>query len=263
VLNTVQKGNKRLHSDNSDLRDKDESVGRDMSRLKSQGSAHLAAPGSCQRGAMPYQMQLNLKTKSIVDRCFGLVFLLVGAPVLGLITFLIAMDALFAREPLCIWYGDPRLSGGRFFKMIKFRVIRTTALRRFQLTHPLTAVRMIEKEAENLTTVGRFLVRLQLHNLPQLVHLVRGEMSLVGPRPFSPAEWAEDVVVRISARTRLKAGFIGPYQARHGPAISGTIANRSDQDYLQHIREARAVNVIIRDFTIIGHAVWTLARRIG
>ena len=106
-------------------------------------------------------------------------------------------------------YRQARLGrGGRVFLMFKFRTMVDRAERR---TGPVWA----EWSDARVTRVGRFLRRWHLDELPQLVNVVRGEMSLVGPRPERPelAARIEREIPEFSRRLRVRPGIMGMAQA--------------------------------------------------
>jgi len=114
----------------------------------------------------------------------GLVF---GAPFLALIALAIRIDS-----PGPILFHQTRVgAGGRLFEIHKFRSMREGAeveleqlLELNEADGPLFKIR----DDPRLTRVGRFLRRVSLDELPQLWNVLRGEMSLVGPRPPIPSE---------------------------------------------------------------------------
>jgi lipopolysaccharide/colanic/teichoic acid biosynthesis glycosyltransferase len=98
--------------------------------------------------------------------------LLVLAPLFGLIALLIVLDS-----PGPVFFRCDRVGfHGRRLRMLKFRKMHSNA----------TGGLLTVANDERLTRVGAWLVRTKLDELPQLWHVLRGDMSLVGPRPESP-----------------------------------------------------------------------------
>ena len=109
-----------------------------------------------------------------------------------------------------VLYRQPRLGrGGRVFSMLKFRTMVEDAEAR---TGPVWAARPDPRP----TAVGRVLRRFHLDELPQVVHVLRGEMSLVGPRPERPelAARIERDVPEFGERLRVRPGIAGLAQAQ-------------------------------------------------
>ena len=90
-------------------------------------------------------------------------------------------------SPGPIFFGQKRVGeGGRIFKMFKFRSMGVDAEARWDevvRTTPDGQVIFKQENDPRVTRVGRFIRRTSLDELPQLVNVLRGEMSLVGPRP--------------------------------------------------------------------------------
>lgn len=128
-----------------------------------------------------------LLAKRAVDVVGAALILLLGAPLLGLIALAIRLNS-----PGPVVFRQTRVgAGGKLFEIFKFRSMREGAEEELeQLSDlneadgPLFKIR----DDPRLTRVGRFLRRTSLDELPQLWNVLRGEMSLVGPRPPIPAE---------------------------------------------------------------------------
>ena len=117
--------------------------------------------------------------------------------------------AIRLESPGPVLYRQRRLGrGGREFRIIKFRTMFHGAERR---TGPVWAA----PSDVRTTRVGRVLRRLHFDELPQVVNILRGEMSLVGPRPERPALAArfERLVPGFSTRLRVRPGVMGLAQA--------------------------------------------------
>jgi lipopolysaccharide/colanic/teichoic acid biosynthesis glycosyltransferase len=100
--------------------------------------------------------------------------LLLLAPLLGLIALLIKCESSGS-----VWYKGVRLGRhGAPFRMLKFRTMIPDA--------ETTGLLATPEGDSRVTTVGRWLRKYKLDELPQLVNVLRGEMSLVGPRPEAP-----------------------------------------------------------------------------
>lgn len=139
----------------------------------------------------------------------------VGAAAVLFLPFWIALCvaiplAIRLEGPGPVLHRQARLGrGGRVFTMFKFRTMVDGAERR---TGPVWAA---WRDAR-VTRVGRVLRRWHLDELPQVANVVRGEMSLVGPRPERPelAARVEREVPGFSGRLRVRPGIMGMAQAR-------------------------------------------------
>ena len=154
------------------------------------------------------QQQLVKWALDVVGATVGLVLL---SPLFGLLAVLVKLDS-----PGPVFFRQPRVGrGGRFFEIIKFRTMRIGAdeQRDDLLAQNIYADRRLFKIRRDprITRLGRWMRRASLDELPQLFNVIRGEMSLVGPRPPLPSE----VVLYEAhhyARFDVKPGMTGPWQ---------------------------------------------------
>jgi exopolysaccharide biosynthesis polyprenyl glycosylphosphotransferase len=123
--------------------------------------------------------------KRLIDLALGLAILVLVLPLMGLVAIAIRLDS-----PGPVIFRQQRVGeNGRLFTMFKFRTMTADAEQRQAAVSVQTVLgKVIHKRADDprVTRVGRLLRRLSLDELPQLVNVLRGEMSLVGPRPEMP-----------------------------------------------------------------------------
>lgn len=164
----------------------------------------------------------------VVSLC-GLAVLAVAAPVVAL---LIACDS---RGP--IFFSQQRVGrDGREFTMYKFRTMVADAEDRL---HELRVENEAEgplfklKEDPRTTRVGRVLRKFSIDEFPQFWNVLRGEMSVVGPRPPLPSEVTayDGTVVR---RLYVKPGITGPWQVSGRSDLSWTESVRLDLSYVEN-----------------------------
>lgn len=151
----------------------------------------------------------------IFKRAFDLVASFCGLIVLSPL-LLAAAIAVRLSSPGPIFFSQTRVGmGGRKFRMYKFRSMTEGAEEKLEelAQESIYADRRLFKVTNDprITRVGRFLRRTSIDELPQLWNVLRGDMSLVGPRPPLPAE------VRLYsehhyARFNMKPGITGPWQ---------------------------------------------------
>jgi Undecaprenyl-phosphate galactose phosphotransferase WbaP len=155
-----------------------------------------------------------LRTKRVVD----LVATVVGGQLILLLLFVLAL-LVYLESGWPVFYKDWRMGqDGKLFACVKFRTMVSDAEALLQ--------RMLEenvgfrkeyyeyhklRDDPRVTRIGRFLRRTSLDELPQLWNVLRGEMSLVGPRPYLPRE-SKDIGVTQSEILRVPPGITGPWQ---------------------------------------------------
>jgi lipopolysaccharide/colanic/teichoic acid biosynthesis glycosyltransferase len=132
---------------------------------------------------------LRERMKVIIDRLFASVALLFLLPVAGLVAI-----AILIEDGGPVLFRQTRVGrGGILFQILKFRSMRIRS----------TGAEITVANDPRVTRVGRFLRRLKLDELPQLWNVIRGDMSLVGPRPevpryvdFGSSAWQTVLAVR-------------------------------------------------------------------
>jgi lipopolysaccharide/colanic/teichoic acid biosynthesis glycosyltransferase len=146
-----------------------------------------------------------------LDIVFAALFGLVLLPAALLIALLVRVSC---GAPV-LYRGQRVGRGGRFFEMLKFRTLRSGAEDRIGQYLGEELVRRTEAE---LTSIGRWLKASQLDEIPQLLNVLRGDMSFVGPRPIRPRFFAE-LATELPAywqRLVVRPGLTGFAQVRRG-----------------------------------------------
>jgi sugar transferase (PEP-CTERM system associated) len=149
--------------------------------------------------------------KRAVDLASGLIGMVITLPIILLISVVIRLDS---RGPIIFRQKRVGLRG-KCFEVLKFRTMRTDA----EAAGPQWAT----DNDPRATWLGRFLRRYRLDELPQFMNVIRGEMSLVGPRPERP-EFVEDLRKQISyydERHSVRPGITGwaQTQYRYGSSV--------------------------------------------
>ncbi|MUN37180.1 sugar transferase [Actinomadura litoris] len=170
--------------------------------------------------------------KALFDRTAAAVALVLLSPLWALTALLIRLD-----DPGPAFFSQVRVGlGGRAFRMLKFRTMVVDAeRRRRELTDPDPARGVLFKLRDDprVTRLGSRLRRWSIDELPQLVNVVRGEMSLVGPRPPLPDEvdrYGEDVFRRLA----VKPGMTGLWQVSGRSDLSWEESVRLDVRYIEN-----------------------------
>ena len=189
--------------------------------------------------------------KRTVDVLVSATALVVLAPLLGLVALVVRLDS---RGPA--FFVQPRAGkGGRSFRMVKFRTMVRDAsekvgdvVRLEDLRDPMFKLRSDPR----VTRVGRVLRRWSLDELPQLWNVLRGDMSLVGPRPeetwlverYAPAE---------RFRLDMRPGMTGPMQIHGRGELSFQERLAVEREYIENYSLSKDLHILLRTFSVVAH----------
>jgi len=146
-------------------------------------------PATTDTVAVPAASSAYRLAKRTFDVVFSLAVLIVTLPL-----WLVVAVFVGATSPGPILFRQPRVGrNGRTFTVLKFRSMCSDAEARLKDlglydTYVATGYKLPVADECRVTSVGRFLRKTSLDELPQLLNVLRGDMSLVGPRPVVPAE---------------------------------------------------------------------------
>ena len=176
--------------------------------------------------------------KRALDVIFACVFLFLLFPV-----FLIT--ALFIRLKLGspVIFSQPRGGfGGREFMILKFRT----------MTDKRDAMGKLLPDSERLTRFGRFLRRTSIDELPQLVNILRGEMSFVGPRP-QLAEFLPHYTDKENLRHTVRPGLTGLAQVKGRNSLPWKKRFELDAEYAERVSFFLDLKIVFLTlFTLFG-----------
>ncbi len=199
--------------------------------------------------------------KRALDLAISLVLLVVLSPVFVFLFLALAIDMIRCpsdRGPFL--YRETRISRGRAFDLLKFRTLRRDVLRTMDAS---SHARMLEADPANLTWAGRRLLKpWYLDELPQLWNILRGDMSLVGPRPWPPPMVEAQAAKGLSYRNEFVAGWTGPVQVRKGLVAPSDYA-ALDVAYVTQCSEASPVRILKADIALLWRTAQVIARGEG
>ena len=197
---------------------------------------------------------MQSRARAFVKRCFDLFFsallLLLAMPVMWL-----AMLAIRLDSPGPIFYRQERVGrGGRIFMCRKFRSMRSDAEKD-------GVARWATKNDSRITTVGSFMRKTRIDELPQLFSVLCGEMSLVGPRPERPTfvEELREKIPFYDIRHSVKPGVTGWAQVRYGYCATIEDSKRKHQFDLFYVKN----NSFLLDLLVLVETVSVVLFREG
>ena len=166
--------------------------------------------------------------------------------------FVVLMVRLSSSGP--IFFRQTRVGlGGRHFDVYKFRTMRTDA--------EAAGAKWATKDDPRVTSVGRFMRKTRLDEVPQLWNVLRGDMGFVGPRPERPefVPWLSEQIPYFNLRHMIRPGLTGWAQVRYGYGATLAEAREKlefDLYYIKHM-------TLGLDMLIMFETVKTIIRRQG
>ena len=199
-------------------------------------------------------VHLNQAIKRTIDIIAGLVGLIILIPLTAIV---------FIANRICgdngpVFYIQKRIGkNGKIFKIIKYRSMVVGAeekLKKYlaeneEARKEYSTYKKL-KHDPRITKAGAFLRKTSLDELPQLLNLLVGDMSLVGPRPYLPSE-KEDMGEYYNIITKCKPGITGLWQV--SGRSSTTFNERLDMDirYYKNASLFTYIKLLVKTFTIV------------
>ena len=197
---------------------------------------------------------LRFATKRAMDLVGALLGLLLLAPVMLAIALLIRLDS-----PGPVLFRQLRRGyRGRLFWVLKFRTMVVNAEQRLndleRKNESAGGVLFKLRDDPRVTPLGRFLRRSSLDELPQLINVLRGEMSLVGPRPLQLRDSDKLQSLDFEGyvhRLRVMPGLTGPWQVGGRSEVDYAHMVKLDVDYVNNWSLSRDLWIIARTFLVV------------
>lgn len=171
--------------------------------------------------------------KKFFKRLIDLLLSLIGSPFFCLI-FIILAPIIFFTDRGPVFYNAPRLGkNGKVFKMYKFRSMRVNA----------PDIRNKDGSTYNgdddprVTKIGRIMRKTSLDETPQLLNVLKGDMSVIGPRPFVTTHYYgyDKLEPKMKKRIEVRPGITGYSQAYYRNSISQDEKIEQDCYYADHV----------------------------
>ena len=203
-----------------------------------------------------YRSKIIIKIEKIIKRFIDIIGSLFGIIMLIPLTIGIYMANLIVKDNGPVFYCQNRIGkDGKLFKMYKFRSMVVGAEKK--LEEYLEKDEGAKKEyAEykklkndpRITRVGRFIRKTSIDEFPQFINVLKGEMSLVGPRPYLPGE-KEDMNGFYKYITSCKPGLTGFWQISGRSEV--TFTDRLDMDMKCYSKHSLKDDIKILNKTVM------------
>lgn len=177
----------------------------------------------------------------ILDIVGSLIGLIVGLPLIVIFGILIKIED---NGP--ITYKQERLGkGGKKFYIYKLRSMRTDAEK--------FGAQWAQKEDPRITKVGKFIRKTRVDEIPQLFNILKGDMSIIGPRPERPSftEQFNQEIPGFINRLAIKPGLTGWAQVNGGYDITPEEKLKADIYYIEHRSFFMDMNILLKTVKVV------------
>lgn len=191
----------------------------------------------------------NKTGKRLLDLLAGIV----GTILLIPITIVVAIVNLFEKDEGPIFFTQERIGkDGKLFKMYKFRTMIVGADKELEriLKEDKDAAKEYKKNKKlkndpRVTKIGKFLRKTSLDEFPQFINVLKGDMSLVGPRPYLPRE-QEDMGYYYYYIIKCKPGITGLWQVSGRSEVSFNDRLELDLEYYENTNVIQDVGLVAK-----------------
>ena len=218
-----------------------------------------------QRYAEIFQLKGPLKPrflKTCFDKAFAGCLLLAALPVLAALKLAYVVEGIFIPEntgPMIFAYNA--VSAGAVFPKYKIRLIKTRYIDAEGAKKGDWHAFSAEWTPESRTYVGRFVKKFYLDELPQFFCVLKGDMSIIGPRPLAVHHYERDMAQGNVTRSLIRGGLLGLGHVMKGTPEMGD--PKFEYEYVDQYLHRSSVGLMYFDFTIIAKGLGVLARAKG
>jgi len=203
----------------------------------------------------------------IIKRAFDVIIssllLIISLPLIIFILLLMLVESiLIPTSRGNIFYTETRISQGKPFKIYKFRIFKKEILERKAKNEEFIHTKNLEKDKNNLTYMGKLLKQIYMDELPQLINVLRGDISLVGPRPTNVENYKLLLERKDYTRTIIKAGITGKFQVYKGVKYKYN-QQTEDMSYINYCKNNPSWKVVLYDTKILLLTIITILKAKG
>ncbi|MCG2701448.1 sugar transferase [Candidatus Parcubacteria bacterium] len=190
------------------------------------------------------------KAKRIFDIVVSAFLLTILSPLFIIILFAIFIEHIFSNNVFApLFYIETRISQGKPFNFIKFNIFHPEAIEAMQSHGQFIHTKVLEHSKNGLSKVGHIAQQIYLDELPQLFNVLKGNLSMVGPRPVNTVNYQKILNSGITTKAEIKAGLTGNYQSRKGE--EGISQDKLDRDYINFCLNNYSFKIVLLDIKIL------------
>ena len=188
--------------------------------------------------------------KSAMDKVLAVLFIILLSPLFILIYLTCLAEGFInpaEKGPFLIHYIAA--SRGRKFNKYKIRLVKGSLIKEDMIGNHDHITLPDERMPGNLSSIGKVLKKHYLDELPQLLNILKGDMSFVGPRPLSWEHYLREIPERQVTRRLIKAGLFSENHTRKGTKLFGDF--RLEYEYVRNYIRLSAIGLAMLDIRII------------
>lgn len=190
------------------------------------------------------------KLKRLFDIIFSLFLLMIFSPVFVLFSVTIFIEHVLRGKIFApLLYVEKRVSQGELFNFIKFNIFKPRVITKMKNKNLFIHTKILEHDHKSLTLIGNIIQKIYLDELPQLFNVLKGDMSMVGPRPVNSEVYKKLLDQGVTTKTVIKAGLTGGAQASKGLSKESHI--KIETEYINYIINNSSWRVVLNDIKII------------
>ena len=200
--------------------------------------------------------------KVIFDKFVAIFLLAVSVPVLLLLKVAFVVEGLLIPEnkgPMFFYYNA--VSGGKIIPKYKIRLIKTKYIDPQGAKRHDWIAYSAEWTADSRTLVGQFVKKFYLDELPQFWSVLKGDMSIVGPRPLSVLHYERDLEQGNVTRFLLRGGLLGLGHINKGTSEMGNPAY--EYEYVEQYIKRSSFGLLCLDLWIIWRGILVITKGEG
>jgi lipopolysaccharide/colanic/teichoic acid biosynthesis glycosyltransferase len=201
--------------------------------------------------------------KRAFDIAASFVVLVVLSPLIAVFLALIFIERIFvpsSRGP--VFYKEVRISQGKPFMLWKIRTFKVAAIESAHADGKTIHTKRLEQDSRNLTLTGTILRQIYMDEVPQLLSVLGGDMTFVGPRPTNQPNYENSLAKGHQAKRVLKAGLTGRFQT-HKHVKYHLIQEQVDMEYAELCRTKTGPQIVLHDLSILLQTAVTVFRAEG
>lgn len=184
--------------------------------------------------------------EKVIKRFIDFMMSIIAFPVFAIL-FVIVAPCIIIDDGFPIFYNAERIGrNGKLFKMYKFRSMKNNA----------PDIRLADGSTYNgeddprVTRVGKILRSTSIDEVPQIINIMKGDMSLIGPRP-DPPDWLEKYPENIRIFLKVRPGLTGYSQAFFRNSVDAEDKMNNDAYYAKHCSLHLDIKIFIKSILVV------------